>query len=143
MRRDGLASVLRLRRLAQAEARRLLAERLAAEARAEAAVADAEAAIEREREAALDLAAGDATVEAFGAWLPVGRKAQAGAAAGHETALAETARARAELGAARAAVEAAERVAAAREAARAGRLRKKQELAAAELAQRQRADKDD
>ncbi len=138
MAHDGLRPVLRLRRLAQAEARRVLTERLAAELAAEAALGAAEAAIERERAAALDLAGGDAAVEAFGAWLPFGRKACADAEANHAQAVAETARARAELGAARAAVDAAERVAAARTAAKADGLQRKRELEAAELAQRSR-----
>ena len=51
------------------EARRCLAECLRIEGEAAAAVAAIEAAIERETEVATSLAAGDAEVEAFAAWL--------------------------------------------------------------------------
>lgn len=136
MMRAGLPSAIRLRRLAQAEARRQLAERVEAQTAAEAMVGAAEAAIEREQEAALDLAAGDAAVEAFAAWLPTGRRACAQAEALRQAAVAETARARAILTAARAALEAAQRVAAAHDAARAKRLRRRRDPACAELAPR-------
>ena len=55
--------------MAADEARRGLAECLRIESEAAAAVAAIKAAIERETEAATSLAAGDAEVEAFGAWL--------------------------------------------------------------------------
>ncbi|MBV9655291.1 MAG: hypothetical protein JOZ42_12085 [Acetobacteraceae bacterium] len=141
MRRDGLRSALRLRRLAQAEARRQLADRLDAQTAAEAMVGEADAAIEREQAAALDLVAGDEVVEAFIAWLPAGRKVRAQAEALRQAAVAETARARAVLTAARSALHAAERVASAREAAIAKRLRRRQGFPVAELAQRPSAEK--
>jgi hypothetical protein len=69
MTHDPLEALLRLRLIAVDEARRGLAECLRSESEAAAAVAAIEAAIERETEVATSLAAGDAEVEAFAAWL--------------------------------------------------------------------------
>jgi flagellum-specific ATP synthase len=108
MSRDPLEALLRLRRMAADEARRGLAECLRAEGEAAAAVATIEAAIDRETEAATSLAAGDAEVEAFAAWLRRIRPKQQAALAAAESAEAATTQARGVLGAARAGVQAAE-----------------------------------
>jgi flagellar export protein FliJ len=108
MKPDPLESLLRLRQVALDEARRELAGCLRAESETAAAVAAIEAAIEREAEAASSLAAGDAEVEAFAAWLRRIRPEQRAAIAAAAAAEAATAQARAVLGAARAAVRAAE-----------------------------------
>jgi flagellar export protein FliJ len=108
MTHDPLETLLRLRRLAADEARRGLAECLRAESEAAAAVAAIEAAIERETDAATSLAAGDAEVEAYAAWLRRIRPEQRAAHAAAESAEAATAQARMVLGAARASVLAAE-----------------------------------
>jgi hypothetical protein len=75
MRRRALQVVLRLRHLAVDEAKRALAEHLAAETSAEAAEQAAQSAIRREAEVASALEAGDGAVEAFAAWLPRGQAA--------------------------------------------------------------------
>ena len=108
MSHEPLAALLRLRRMAADEARRGLAECLRAEGEAAAAVATIEAAIDRETEAATSLAAGDAEVEAFAAWLRRILPKQRAALAATETAEAATTQGRAVLGAARAAVQATE-----------------------------------
>ena len=108
MTRDPLEALLRLRRMAADEARRGLAECLRVESEAAAAVAAIKAAIERETEVATSLAAGDAEVEAFGAWLRRIRPKQRAALAAEDEAETATVRARTLLGAARAAVRAAE-----------------------------------
>ncbi|HEY2619395.1 MAG TPA: hypothetical protein VGI78_18790 [Acetobacteraceae bacterium] len=105
---DPLEALLRLRRMAADEARRGLAQCLRVESEAAAAVAAIEAAIERETEAATCLAAGDAEVEAFAAWLRRIRPKQQAAHAAEVEAEAATTRARAVLGAARASVRAVE-----------------------------------
>ena len=71
-------------------------------------MAAVEAAIDRETEAATNLAAGDAEVEAFAGWLRRIRPKQHAAHAAEAAAEAETAQARCVLAAARAAVRAAE-----------------------------------
>jgi flagellar export protein FliJ len=106
--RDPLEALLRLRRIAADEARRGLAECLRTEGEAAAAVATIEAAIDRETEAATSLAAGDAEVEAFAAWLRRILPKQRAALAAAEAAEAATTQARGVLGAARAGVQATE-----------------------------------
>lgn len=69
MTRDPLDALMRLRRIAADKARRDLADCLRAESVAAEAVAMITASIEHEAEVATDLAAGDAEVEAFAAWL--------------------------------------------------------------------------
>ncbi len=108
MTRDPLESLLRLRRLTADEARRDLAECLRNEDAATQAIAAIDAAIERETDAATSLAAGDAEVEAFAAWLRRIRPRQHAAHAAEDQAEAATACARIVLSAARAAVQAAE-----------------------------------
>jgi flagellar export protein FliJ len=110
MTHDPLEALLRLRLIAVDEARRGLAECLRSESEAAAAVAAIEAAIERETEVATSLAAGDAEVEAFAAWLRRIRPKQRAAFDAETQAEAETARARVLLGAARVAVRAAEQM---------------------------------
>jgi flagellar export protein FliJ len=110
MKQDPLLSLLRLRQVAVDEARRHLGNCLRVESQTAAAVAAIEAAIARETEAASSLAAGDAEVEAFAAWLGRIRPKQQAARAAEEAAEAATAEARAVLGAARAAVKAAEQM---------------------------------
>ncbi len=120
MAHDPLEALLRLRRLAVDEARRSVAACVDAEAEAEQAVARLKQAVERETEVASSLAADDADVEAFAAWLRRIRPEQAAAYLARERAETETVRARAVLAAARAAERAVEatleRQAAARQA---------------------------
>ena len=106
--RDPLASLLRLRRTAVDAARQDLAGCLSAEDAAARTVTELKTAIAREMDAASSLAAEDADVEAFAAWLRQLRPRQAEAHAAHDRARAETARSRAALAAARTAEHAAE-----------------------------------
>ena len=92
MTHDPLEALLRLRRMAADEARRDLAECLRIESEAAAAVAAIKAAIERETEVATSLAAGDAEVEAFGAWLRRIRPMQRAALAAEDAAETATVR---------------------------------------------------
>jgi flagellar export protein FliJ len=117
MTHDPLEALLRLRRMAADEARRGLGECLRIESEAAAAVAAIEAAIERETEAATCLAAGDAEVESFAAWLRRIRPKQQAAQAAEAEAEAATTGARAVLGAARASVRAVEEMLEKRDAA--------------------------
>jgi flagellar export protein FliJ len=118
MTQDPLKALLRLRRRAVDEARSALADCLRNEDYALHEVATIKAAIEREMQAAASLAAGDAEVEAFAAWLRRMRPRQHAAHMAEDQAEAATARARIVLGAARAAVQAAEEMLAEHEAAR-------------------------
>jgi flagellar export protein FliJ len=127
MKRDPLAAVLRLRRLAMDEASRDFAECLRGEAQAEQAVMAVEAAIERETEIASSLEASDAVVEAFGAWLKRARKDLRGAQAVREQSESETARARAALAVARAALKATEHLIAEQVAAAAAEADRKEQ----------------
>jgi flagellar export protein FliJ len=110
MKQNPLESLLRLRQMAADQARRDLAECLRAESEAVAAIAAIEATIAREMEAASSLAAGDADVEAFAAWLRTMRPKQQAAHGAQTAAEVAVLEARAVLGAARAAVRAAEAV---------------------------------
>lgn len=133
---DAIATVLRLRRTALDEARRGLAACLRDEDRAEAAARAAERAIQDETAAAGALAADDATMEAFAAWLPAARRRAEAAREMHERARADTARARAALTAARAAVEAAEALQADQTRIRAAEAERKRQLALDEAGRR-------
>jgi hypothetical protein len=113
----SLTAVVRLRRVTLDQARVALTVCVQAEECAARDVAQAEAAIERERRAATDLALGDSAVESFGLWLKTGRKTLERAQVRHAAAISGTIRARAELTAARTAMQAAEEVLAIREAA--------------------------
>ena len=110
MRPDPLPTVLRLRRMEMDAAR---AELLAAESRAgearEATLA-AQLAIRREMAAACSAEADDVSVEAFAAWLPVGRAAQTRAEASWRRAEEDSIRARTLFNLARGAAEAVEKL---------------------------------
>jgi flagellar export protein FliJ len=134
MTRDPLESLVRLRRLAVDQARRGLADCLRIEEETMHAVAIIEAAIQRETEAASDLAADDADVEAFAAWLRRIRPKQH--AAHLAEAEAETAQARVVLAAARTAMEAAEEMLAKHDAARQAEAERQEQHALDEVAQR-------
>jgi flagellar export protein FliJ len=136
MTRDPLESLMRLRRLAVDQARRGLADCLRIEEETMHAVAIIEAAIERETEAASDLAADDADVEAFAAWLRRIRPKQHAAHLAEDEAEAETAQARVVLAAARTAVEAAEEMLAKHDAARQAEAERQEQHALDEVAQR-------
>ena len=110
MTRDPLEALLRLRRMTVDEARRDVAECLRIESEAVAAVAAIKASIAHETAAATSLAAGDAEVEAFGAWFRRIRPTQLAALAAKDEAETAMVRARGVLGAARAAVRAAEKM---------------------------------
>jgi flagellar export protein FliJ len=108
MTRDPLEALLRLRQLTVDQARHSLADCLRVESQVARSVTEIEAAIAYEFEMATSLAAGDADVEAFAAWLRRIRPKQHAAHAAEAEAEAATAEARAVLAAARAAVRAAE-----------------------------------
>jgi flagellar export protein FliJ len=110
MTRDPLEALLRLRRMTVDEARRDVAECLRIESEAVAAVAAIKASIAHETAAATSLAAGDAEVEAFGAWFRRIRPTQLAVLAAKDEAETAMVRARGVLGAARAAVRAAEKM---------------------------------
>jgi flagellar export protein FliJ len=110
MARDPLQAVLKLRELAVEEARRHVAHCLETETAAGQEVTEVGHAIACETAAAADIAAGDAEVEAFAAWLPQARRRARAAEAKHEAASMETARARAALAASRAGVEAVQKL---------------------------------
>ena len=105
---DPLATVLRLRRVTVDDAKRALAAVLRAEEAAQVKAEAAERCIDAEAAVASDLASGDDAVDAFAAWLPVGRSQAAAARVEHEQLRSEVAMARAGLTAARAAAEAAD-----------------------------------
>lgn len=105
-----LAALCRLRRTALEGAARALAEAQAAQDRADDVAHAAHRRLETERAAALDLAADDADVEAYVAWLPRGRAAVTEAELARSRAMDETTLARHRLAAARIAMEAAERL---------------------------------
>ena len=111
-----LQPLLRLRLLAQDQARRGLAESLRAESEAEAAIIAIETDIAHEAEVAADLKGDDTNVEAYGAWLRSVRPKQRAAEAAEVAAEAETAEARAVLAMSRAAVRAVEEILARRAA---------------------------
>ncbi len=81
-----LRALSRLRHYAVDEARQALVTCLNAETQAAAAEKSADAMMWRERAAAASLHADDATVEAFGAWLPRGQQVLGVARAQHERA---------------------------------------------------------
>lgn len=116
MKRDPLPALLKLRRGTVDEAKQALARSLEAEAEASRSLAAAQEAIWRETQAASDLSASDGAVEAFAAWLPVGREHVGAAEEAVAAAAAETVRARAVLTQARAALRAVEELHATREA---------------------------
>lgn len=129
---DPLATVLRIRRVTVDDARRALGEALrAADKMLEQAEA-ADKAIAAEGEIAADLEAGDNAVEAFAAWLPIGRARAHAAREACERAQSEVAKARAALTVARAAAEAADAL-----------LQRRRADAASQVARRVQADMDE
>lgn len=102
----ALRLALQLRHEAVEAAQQHLAECIEAEMQAAEAARLANAAIQIEAEAASAVGSDDTAVEAFAAWLPRGRMAQAAAAARHAACLDATSVARAGVGVARAAEEA-------------------------------------
>ena len=129
---DPLATVLRIRRVTVDEARRHLAAALDAEEVAHANADAAEAAIGAEGEIAADLMADDSAVEAYAAWLPVGRARADAARAACERARSDVATARAAVTVARAAAESADKL-----------LERRQAVIAMEGARRAQADMDE
>jgi hypothetical protein len=103
---DPVDSLRRLRQLAEGEAKRTFALRLAEEEAARRQMAAAEARMTRERDIATDPARGDGAVEAYIAWLPGARREAQAAQAAYERATANVTLARAELTLAHAAAEA-------------------------------------
>jgi flagellar export protein FliJ len=103
-----LASLLRLRRHVVDEASRHLAACLAAEAAANAAARAQAEEINRQRARAEADTAGDGAVEGFARWYPAARARLRDHADRHDRTQQETARARAQLSAARASLEAVE-----------------------------------
>lgn len=136
MSRDPLPALLRVRRMALDEARRLLATRLQAEAEAEADALAAERTILAEADAARALTADDGVVETFAAWLPGARRRAEAARAAQEAAQAETSLARAGLQLARAAVEAAEALQSRQAEGRAAEAARKEQIALDDMAPR-------
>jgi flagellar FliJ protein len=102
---DPLDTIMRLRRVTVDDAKRELGVSLRAEEEAEAKAKAAEALIGEEAHAAADLSAGDAAVEAFAAWLPVGLSNAAAAQVEYEERRAKVALTRAALSMARAAAD--------------------------------------
>jgi len=139
MTEDPLESLLRMRRIAADEARRGLAESLRVESEATKAVAAIESAIEQETEVAASIAAGDAEVEAFAAWLRRIRPRRDAAYVAEQAAEAETARARIVLGAARAAVRAVEEILQEHAAAAQAEAERRAQAELDEVAQRHRS----
>ena len=107
MPRDPLQTVLRLRRLANDEARRAVSDAVAKETLAQRVADMVEDEIARETALACKLEADDAAVEAFGAWLTCARQRAEATREAAERAGAEAARARAALNLTRAGLEAA------------------------------------
>nr|WP_321984954.1 flagellar FliJ family protein [uncultured Lichenicoccus sp.] len=86
MSRDPLATLLRIREAALDEAKQHVANALAREQVAALRLADEEAALTRETAAAISPSGGDARVDAFARWLPIGRQAIAKALTVQQTA---------------------------------------------------------
>jgi len=140
MKPQSLRAVIRLRRLLVEDAGRHLAGCIQAETEAIAAVRELGAEMTRQRQAAEEIDASDADVEAFMLWLGRERHRLDELAAAQDRAAVMTARARAELTAARAALQAVESLQAqAAKVAEADRLRREQ-LDIDERARRGRAE---
>ena len=140
MPRDPLDAVLRVRRMAVDTARRHLAESLTIEEAARQRVAAAEARIESELQVAADLATGDGAVEAFAAWLPIGRALVVAARAEHDKTLTDVNMARAAVTVARAAAAAAADLQSRRAADRAALAERRAQNAMDEIASRAGSD---
>ena len=133
---DPLDTVLRIRRVTVDDAKRGLAALLQAEDAAQGAAAEAEARVVREGQAATDLGAGDEAVEAYAAWLPVGRAQAEAARASHDRLRCEVALARAALTVARGAAEAAQRLLETRAGERRRELERRSQVEMDEVASR-------
>ena len=116
MRDRSLQAVLRLRRIASDEARRLVTEAVSREDAARETADDAEREIVRETALACSLEVDDTAVETFSAWLAEARLRAEAARKAADRAAAETTRARAALRLARAGLEATEALVAVRSA---------------------------
>jgi flagellar export protein FliJ len=131
---EPLQVVLRIRQATVDHAKSAMAKALQAEAAALLACDRAEALIDQEAQRASDLSVGDGAVEAFAAWLPVGRaKAQAARLALEDRA-AGVAVARAGLSVARTAAEAAKTMLDQLHARRAAELARKEQITMDEVA---------
>lgn len=108
MPRDGLVTLIKVRRFACDEAMRKLATALADEDKAERGTHEIERTIAEEMAAASHPDGSDAMVEAFGAWLPRARQQLEGARRVLADRQAETVRLRAELTVCRTALESVE-----------------------------------
>ena len=117
MRPASLQTLIRVRRHAVDAASLHLSACLETEAASNDAVRAQAADINRQRAAAESATSGDGAVEAFGLWYPPAQDRLRALAARHQRTMEETARARAQLSAARTALEVAETLW--REAARA------------------------
>ncbi len=138
MPRDPLQAVLRLRRIANDEARRAVSDAVAQETLAQRLADMVDDEIARETALACSLEADDAAVEAFGAWLTYARQRAEAARNAAERAEAETARARAVLNLARAGLETAEMLLARRVDAAAAAQARREQHALDDLTRRQR-----
>jgi flagellar biosynthesis chaperone FliJ len=136
MARDQLDVLLRVRRVAEDEAKRALVARLDEETAARHRLQMAEARLRQERDIATDPGQSDGSVEAYIAWLPSGRRAVAAAQAAHDEAAAKVTLARAELTLAHAAAEAADEFIEQREAKAETALARKAQAALDEIAGR-------
>jgi flagellar biosynthesis chaperone FliJ len=143
MKRRALQTVLRLRHLAVEEAKRVLAEKLAAETEADAQEHAAQSAIRREIEAATALDAGDGVVEAFAAWLPRGQAVLEQARRRRNEAEMAVTQARAALRVARADEAAVERLLATQDAAQATETARREQAAQDETALNRHQRRDD
>ena len=74
MKRDPLHALLRIRRSVLDEAQKAVADAYQQDLQAVERVEAAHAALQKEAEAAGNLAAGDDAVETFARWLPIGRR---------------------------------------------------------------------
>lgn len=127
MRRETLASIVKLRQQAIADAKKRLAETIGEESRAQAQAQEADRRLLHEAEVAADVTAGDDVVEAYARWLPKGLRLSSDARLVWEAATTEVSHARATLDAARAAAELAENALDAFDKTElAGRMRKEQ-----------------
>ncbi|MBB3174760.1 flagellar export protein FliJ [Endobacter medicaginis] len=134
--KDPLLSLLRLRKQAMDDARRMVAESLDAHHVAQHRLHLAEENLERETRAASALDAGDGAVEAFARWLHIGQAEITRCRDTEREAGGAVDRARAALGLARAAVEVVERLIASRAEAEARQAIRREQAQIDELRRR-------
>lgn len=137
MARDPLQTVLQLRRNDVDAARAALMECESQAQSASQAEKEALATIQSEMQAAAALSADDAVVEAFGAWLPLGRAAVSRASATLARAEDDATQARAVLNLARAAAEAVEKLIEKRDEEVAREALRREQIVLDEVSQRQ------